>query len=67
MEFNLLLLNTIKNIGHGIKDMIKPITGENEVLDIVEDTFKDISNGANEVFDFFGNIFPNIKRTACGN
>ena len=60
-------VNTIKNIGYGIKDMIKPITGENEVLDIVEDTFKDISNGANEVFDFFGNIFPNIKRTACGN
>ena len=60
-------VNTIKNIGHGIKDMIKPITGENEVLDIVEDTFKKASNGANEVFDFFGNIFSNIKRTACGN
>ena len=54
-------VNTIKNIGYGIKDMIKPITGENEVLDIVEDTFKEISNGANEVFDFFGNIFSNIK------
>ena len=54
-------VETIKDIGHGIKDTLRPLTGDNVVLEGIEEGFNEVANKANDCFNFFGNIFNDIR------
>ena len=54
-------VETIKDIGHEIKDTLRPLTGDNVVLEGIEKGFNEVANKANDCFNFFGNIFNDIR------
>lgn len=57
-------VDTIRNIGHGIKDVLKPITGnkvDNPVLDTIEDGFNEVANGVDILCNEVGNTLNDLK------